>query len=484
MLLLAVFGASVSVVGLMLGITAILDEGRFGDAVLGVPAAVVALGLAMAVSAAHRWWHSRELSMSSQSGFGARSQGLSVPSGECRARRGESGSATVGALASEVRDGDILLGDVMGEPDPHDDLVLLPRRLLLAKTAVVGLGVVGVAAASRYVTGIAQWGTLPPDPPPTPAGTDGSYVTAGRPLRPAGDTVWSVAVGMLKGEPLAVVGGDDGTVQLLNPVTGVPRSGPIQGHHRPVYSIALHDTMAVSASVDGTLRVWNLTDDPPTSTPTTDVVSGGINGVALGAVGGRAVAVTASADGTVRIWDPTKPQLTGRILGEKLDEAVNSIAVGTIGDKTTAVTGSGDGRIRLWDVSGERLIQVLGTHDGPVWAMAVGTVGGQPVAVSGGEDGELRLWLLGLSPPVGRVLAALPKAVKAVVIGEVYGRTVAVAGSDDSSIRLWDLATGRPYGAGLTGPTTAAQSIAISSFGGRPTVVSGHWDGTIWTWVL
>ncbi|WP_176955196.1 hypothetical protein [Sinosporangium album] len=79
------------------------------------------------------------------------------------------------------------------------------------------------------------------------------------------DHVWSIAIGMLDAEPLAVVGREKGTVQFWNPVTGQPRSEPLAGRDQPVYSVALTGLIAVSSSVDGTLRTWDLTTDPPTS---------------------------------------------------------------------------------------------------------------------------------------------------------------------------------------------------------------------------
>ncbi|MEU4745512.1 hypothetical protein AB0G02_34310, partial [Actinosynnema sp. NPDC023658] len=84
----------------------------------------------------------------------------------------------------------------------------------------------------------------------------------------------------------------------------------------------------MSASSDGTLRAWDLTADPPTSTRLGDRLPAGVNGVALGSVDGRTAAVSASDDGTVRLWDPTAHQLTGAVIGERLDAGVKSVAVG------------------------------------------------------------------------------------------------------------------------------------------------------------
>ena len=317
---------------------------------------------------------------------------------------------------------------------------------------------------------------------------DGSYSSLGRLLSAPlakDDPVWSVAVAALNGEPLAIVGRADGTVQLWNPITGRARSNPLAAHDKPVYSVAIDPPVAVSGSVDGTLRLWDLTTDPPTSSRIGDPLGGGINSVALGAAGDRRFAVSAGDDRTVRVWDLAMAAPTGQVLGERLDTEVKSVAVGTVNGTAVAVSGSADGTVRLWDVADRRLIRLLGAHQTTVWTVAIGAVRDKVLAVSGSEDGFVRSWDLTAPEPTGTVLGdRIYNAVKTVAIGTVKGAVVAIAGSNDSAIRIWDLITGRPYGKGLTGPEKGAESIAIGTFAGRAVVVSGHWDGTIWTWSL
>jgi hypothetical protein len=299
------------------------------------------------------------------------------------------------------------------------------------------------------------------------------------------DPVWSVAVGALGGNPLAVVGRADGTVQLWNPVTGNALGTPLAAHDQPVFSIALSSPAAVSASSDGTLRLWDLTTDPPTSKQMGERQEAGVNSVALGTVAGQPAAVSAGDDRTVRVWSPATPTLSGRALGGKLDAEVKSIATGIVGARPVAVSGSEDGTVRLWDLTGERPARLLGAHQSTVGTVAVGAVGDAVLAVSGSEDGVIRTWDLTSAEPRGTVLGdRIHSAVKTVAIGTVKGTTVAIAGSDDGAMAIWDLAARRPYGPGLTGPAKGAESIAIASLAGRAVVVSGHWDGTVWAWSL
>lgn len=356
------------------------------------------------------------------------------------------------------------------------------RRVLVAAPAVLAM-----ATGAALIPGWLSRSSSSNNKTAPPA-DDGSYSSLGKLLSAPlakDDPVWSVAVAALNGEPLAIAGRADGTLQLWNPITGRARSNPLAAHDKPVYSVAIDPPVAVSSSVDGTLRLWDLTTDPPTSSRIGDRLGGGINSVALGAVGDRRLAVSAGDDHTVRVWDLAMATSTGHVLGERLDAEVKSVAMGTVNGATVAVSGSADGTVRLWDVAGRRLIRLLGAHQTTVGTVAIGVVRDKVLAVSGSEDGFVRSWDLSAAETTGTVLGdRIYNAVKTVAIGTVKGTVVAIAGSDDSAIRIWDLTTGRLYGKGLTGPKTAAESIAVSNLDGRAVVVSGHWDGTIWTWSL
>lgn len=320
------------------------------------------------------------------------------------------------------------------------------------------------------------------------AADDSAYSPLGRLLSArfaTDDPVWSVAVGALNGDPLALAGRADGTVQPWNPVTGRALGAPLAAHEQPVFSIALSAPTAVSAGPDGTLRLWDLTTVPPMSARLGDRQEAGVNSVALATVAGRPIAVSAGDDRTVRIWPLATPARSGTILGDRLDSEVKSIATGTVVGRAVAVSGSADGTVRLWDLAAEHPARLLGAHQATVGTVAISQVRDVTLAVTGSEDGVIRTWDLTRPDPSGTPLGdRVHSAVKAVAIGTVKGTTVAIAGSDDGAMRLWDLATGRRYGTGLTGPENGAESIAIGSTASRAVVVSGHWDGTIWTWSL
>lgn len=72
--------------------------------------------------------------------------------------------------------------------------------------------------------------------------------------------------------------------------------------------------------------------------------------VATGVVDGRPVAVTGSLDTTVRVWDLA----TGRPIGKPLighTESVRAVATGVVDGRPVAVTGSSDETVRVWDLA-------------------------------------------------------------------------------------------------------------------------------------
>ncbi|MEU7826707.1 hypothetical protein [Catellatospora sp. NPDC049133] len=366
----------------------------------------------------------------------------------------------------------------------------VPRPFLSRRQILLATPLVLAGAATPFLLRRGPASTAGPEPGSATgpaAHSSPGYRGAGTLISPptsADNPVWSVAVDHLNGEPVAVVGRADGTVQFWNPITGTARSRPLAGHDKPVYSIALAGPIAVSAGVDGALRLWDLTGDPPTSGIIGERLSAGINSVALGQVEGRIVAVSASDDRTIRTWHTATPRAPSHVLGTRLDAAVTSVAAGVSGGTTIAVSGSADGAIWLWNVQTRQPVGRLGAHRAAVWALATATVGGKAFAVSGSEDGEIRVWDLSPPAPSSRTIADVNVAVKSIATAAVDGTTVAICGSDDAAVRILDVVTGRPYGSGLGGPSTAAVSMAATVIGGRAFVISGHWDGTIWTWHL
>ena len=307
--------------------------------------------------------------------------------------------------------------------------------------------------------------------------------------------VRAVAVGELDGRPVAVSGGDDGTVQLCDLASETSAGGSITGHTGAVNAVAVGELdgrpVVVSGGGDGTVRVWDLASGASAGGPFTGH-TGAVNAVAVGELDGRPVVVSGGGDGTVRVWDlasgaPAGGPFTGHA------GAVNAVAVGELDGRPVVVSGGGDGTVRVWDLaSGAPAGGPFTGHAGTVTAVAVGELDGRPVVVSGGGDRSVRVWDLASGAPAGDPFTGHTGAVNAVAVGELDGRPVVVSGGGgyvgDGTVRVWDLASGTPAGDPFTGHTGAVNAVAVGELDGRPVVVSGGGgyvgDGTVRVWDL
>jgi len=169
----------------------------------------------------------------------------------------------------------------------------------------------------------------------------------------------------------------------------------------------------------------------------------------VGKLGGRPIAVSASDDFTVRVWDLAAGGPLGRPL-EGHDSIVNAVAVGELDGRPIAVSGGCDKLVWVWDLAaGGPLGGPLVGHDDWVNAVALGQLHGRPIAVSGGNDKLVRVWDLAAGGPLGGPLVGHDDWVLAVAVGELGGRPIAVSGGTDDTVRVWDLAAGRPLGGPL-----------------------------------
>ncbi|MET9662040.1 hypothetical protein [Streptomyces sp. NPDC006510] len=124
--------------------------------------------------------------------------------------------------------------------------------------------------------------------------------------------------------------------------------------------------------------------------------------VATASVSGRRVAVSGSLDTTIRLWDvatarPVGVPLTGHTQG------VYAMATAMVAGRPVAVSSSHDTTVRVWDLVTVRQVGRLPTgHAYPVWAVATSVVDGRPTAVTGCVDGSLRIWATTRSVPSRR----------------------------------------------------------------------------------
>jgi WD40 repeat protein len=302
------------------------------------------------------------------------------------------------------------------------------------------------------------------------------------PLRGHDGHVSAIATGDLDGDPLAVTGGWDGTLRVWDLRAAVQVGDPLRGHERGITTIALGELdgrqAIVSASWDNTVRVWDLRTHEPVGEPIL-AHTRGVTALALGELDGTPIAVSAGYE-TLRLWDLRR----GRALRDeplrRHAGGVSALALGCLDGEPIAVSGGWDQALWLWDLKRWRPLrdEPLGRHAGGITAVAMVERGGVPTIVSGAEDGTVRTW----DPRTGssRVIE-VGTAVLALALGELDGRLVAVSGGAGESVRVWDLAD-VPVAARET-PRTRGQLTSVAIAGGATqSVVSGSDDGTVAIW--
>ena len=300
--------------------------------------------------------------------------------------------------------------------------------------------------------------------------------------------VYAVACTNVDGRPVAVTGGDDGTVRLWDLATGQPRGEPLIGHDGPVFAVACTTIdagpVAITGGHDGKLRSWDLATGRPRGTLVTDH-DGPVIEMACITLDSTPVVVTGGTDGTVRVWDLA----IGKARGEPLtghDGPVISMACTTLDRGPVAVTRGRDGVVRVWDLAtGQPRGGPLTGHSGSVHTVACTTIDGPPLVVTSGYDGVVQVWDLATGQPRGGPLTDHAGPVRAMACTMIDGTPMVVTGRTDGVVQVWDLATGQPHGRPLTGhqgPVFAVQCTTTVE-DGTLFVTTGD-DGTVRVWDL
>jgi WD40 repeat protein len=269
----------------------------------------------------------------------------------------------------------------------------------------------------------------------------------------------------------------DGTLRIWDLESGHALA-TLEGHTDWVNACAVtpDGRRVVSASHDRTLKVWDLESGRQLAT---------LEGHAIWVSGctvtpdGRSV-VSASQDGTLKVWDLD----AGRVLATLEGHATGVNGCAVTPDGRRVVSASQDGTLKVWDLHGGRQLATLNGHAGGVMACAV-TPDGRRV-VSASQDWSLKVWDL----DSGRELVTLEddRAVRArTLVGSVMacavtpdGRRV-VSASQDGAVKVWDLDNGDLL-AILRGHAGWVLACAVTPDGLR--VVSASEDRTLKVWDL
>ncbi|XXT18551.1 protein kinase [Sorangium sp. So ce429] len=259
----------------------------------------------------------------------------------------------------------------------------------------------------------------------------------------------------------------DGTVRVWN-ADGTGQPIVLRGHEDVVRSAAFSPDgrRIITASWDGTVRVWNADG---TGQPI--VLRGheaGVDSAAFSPDGRRIV--TASGDKTVRVWNADG---TGRpLILRGHDAALYSAAFSPDGRRI--VTASDDRTARVWDADGKGEPIVLRGHEAEVVSAAFSPEGRRIVTAS--RDTTVRVWNAdGTGEPI--VLRGHDEAVYSAAFSP-DGKHIATA-SWDNTARVWNAdGTGEPIV--LRGHDEAVYSAVFSPDGEH--IATASWDGTVRVW--
>lgn len=302
-----------------------------------------------------------------------------------------------------------------------------------------------------------------------------------KPLRPGPLGMLGLAYVSIQGTPTVLASSTDGQVYVwsVRPRRAHP---PLTGHSHGPHVITTTtvdgELKAVTASRDGTARVWDLPVDtvPSNNSQKADhsgnVAYDTLHDVACTTVDGRGVAVTAGDSG-LRMWDLT----SGRPLGPSFGADARRIACLRTDRGTFAATTGGflDPTVRIWDLTSrtECLPSWEGVGNG---ALAWAYVRDRPVVVrlGGGEGFDL------LDVVTGRVStlpSTAPPYAYSLACADVRGRPVAVTGTGDGVLRFWDLETGGPLCEEVQAHHGELSTASCAVVDGQVMAVTGYFGG-------
>ena len=253
---------------------------------------------------------------------------------------------------------------------------------------------------------------------------------------------------------------------LLRP-SGFELRQTLSGHDAPITRLAWFPDgeRLASASLDGTIRIWNVSD----GTLWKVLTDAGTRVLSLDVTPDGRRLISASEDATLKIWDLATGAIIGTLRGHSnLVTAVAALPDGRI------ISASWDGTLKLWSAETGAEEFTFAGHTDRINALAV-TPDGQRV-ISASWDQTLRVWNLATKKEEC-VLAGRTGGDNDVAVLE--GGKVIASAAEDATVRIWDLATQTQL-ISLEGPTAYLTGVSASSGGDLLAAKSA--DGYVRLW--
>lgn len=234
----------------------------------------------------------------------------------------------------------------------------------------------------------------------------------------------------------------------------------LRGHAGPVSyaSFSPQGDRVVTASVDGTARIWSV--EKGTSSVTFTGHTGRVQQAKFSPDGARVV--TAGVDGTARVWDPT----TGKQVLQIRTGNREAWSADYSPDGRLLLTAGSESVAQLWDAAGGKLIAKL---EGGYYASF--SRDGQRVLTVGDLSTGVSIWTT-----KGERVVKLPVAVDAAFAPN--GQAVVTAGADRTA-RVWAL----PSGSELMLLSGHSSEVRFAIFANNaPLIATAGWDNLVKLW--
>ncbi|MGZ9929503.1 WD40 repeat domain-containing protein [Streptomyces sp. NC-S4] len=262
-------------------------------------------------------------------------------------------------------------------------------------------------------------------------------------------------VTVARGRAVAV-GLDGEEPRFVGPLAQARRNGaPVRTRARDT-AVLDGRTVALTAEADGTLRIWDLTDDGQRAN--------GMRVIRAVGAGGTAPALPPAREPDAQLWH----RISGR--GSGPSDSDDPVLVTVEQDDTPVVRDRATGR---------PLGPPLTGHTGKVWDVATTVVDGRPVAVTAGADHTLRTWDLTRTHGGGPARTGHTATVSAITTAVLDGSPVVVTAGADRTLHIRDLTTGQPVAAPVTGLEGEVTAMVASVVDGRPVIVTAGSGDTL-----
>jgi len=280
----------------------------------------------------------------------------------------------------------------------------------------------------------------------------------------------ALSVAVSAGGDLVATGNRDGTVVLWRP-EGAMVGPPLAGHVKAVTGLVFtpDGTGLVSASVDGTVRLWDVRD--PSAIPVSAVL--GETGVIVWSVDvapdGTLVA-SAGEDGTIRLYDLASRSQLGQPV---VDTDRDFLTVAFSADGSLLLAGNGRGEITGWSLPDRSLaLPTFNAHESDVWEIVFSPDGAAFATAS--SDGRIRVWATTDGAQLGEPFSGAAADVRGV---QMIAGARLIAG--DERGRMWVSAFDGSGRMALAGPHRG--QITASAVGGSILATLGM-DQLMQTW--